>query len=296
MKTTQSTVYRSLQNQLFKMQSSMLDLRMSAATGKRINKPSDDPSAIRPVLNARSQVQKSDRYLRTMGNAADRLDILDSHLDQIGNLMINAQETLIAAGNGSQGPDDLVNYSNAISHIKDELFALANSNVDGKYIFAGFAEDTKPFEEADYLSTYHGDNGQMELEIAPGERITANLTGDELFQGAGGGINIFQLLDDIQNDLAASDSLTALSRLDDLKDATEQVSRERSQMGNVAARVENAQGHMEDIKIDMQEVQSLYEDADIIEVITSLNQQQMAFEAALNVTSQVSELSILKYL
>jgi flagellar hook-associated protein 3 FlgL len=278
------------------MEDSLLDLRMSAATGKRINKPSDDPSAIRPVLNARSQVQKSDRYLRTMGSASDRLNILDSHLDQIGNLMIRAQETTIAAGNGSMGTEDLTNLSDAIGHIKDELYSMANSKVDGKYIFAGYAEDTQPFPDTTDPNNYQGDSGHMELEIAPGEKIQANLTGDELFQGAGGGINLFQLLDDIQNDLAAGNSTAATARLDDLKDATSQVSRQRSQMGNVAARVENAQGHMEEIKIDMQEVLSRYEDADIIDVITSLNQQEMAFEAALNVTSKVSKLTILDYL
>ncbi len=296
MKTTQATVYRSLQNQLYKTQSYLFDLRMAAASGKRINKPSDDPAAIRPVLNARSQVQKSDRYLRTMGSASDRLDILDSHLGQIGNLMIRAQETTIAAGNGSAGPNDLINYSDAIGHIKDELYALANSNINGKYIFAGFAEDTQPFPDSTDPSNYQGDNGHMELEIAPGEKIQTNLTGDKLFQGTPGGINLFQLLDDIQNDLASGDADAALSRLGDLKDATEQVSRQRSQMGNIAARVENAKGHMENIKIDMQEVLSRYEDADIIEVITALNQQELAFEAALNVTAKVSELSILNYL
>ena len=298
MKTTQTTVYRSLQSQIYKTQSSLLDLRMSAATGKRINKPSDDPSAIRPVLNARSQVQKSDRYLRTMGSASDRLDILDSHLGQIGDLMIRAQETTIAAGNGAMGPNDLTNLSDTIGHIKDELLALANSKVDGKYLFAGFAEDTEPFPGTDMLDpfAYEGDGGHMELEVAPGERIQANLTGEELFQGSGGGINLFQLLDDIQSDLAAGDSDTALSRLGDLTDATEQVSRQRSQMGNIAARVENAKEHMESIKIDMQEVLSRYEDADLVEVITALTQQEQAFEAALNVTAKVSDLSILNYL
>ncbi|APG27346.1 flagellar hook-associated protein 3 [Syntrophotalea acetylenivorans] len=298
MKTTQSTVYRSLQNQIYKTQSSLLDLRMSAATGKRINKPSDDPSAIRPVLNARSQMQKSDRYLRTMGSASDRLDILDSHLGQIGNLMIRAQETTISAGNAAMGPNDLTNLSDAIGHIKDELLALANSNVDGKYIFAGFAEDTQPFPGTDPLDpfAYEGDGGHMELEIAPGERIQANLTGDELFQGAGGGINLFEVLDDIQTQLANGNAEAALSRLGDLQDGTEQVSRQRSQMGNIGARVENAQEHMESIKIDMQEVLSRYEDADLVEVITALTQQEQAFEAALNVTAKVSNLSILDYL
>jgi flagellar hook-associated protein 3 FlgL len=297
MKTTQATVYRSLQSQIYKTQNSLLDLRMSAATGKRINKPSDDPSAIRPVLNARSQVQKSDRYLRTMGSASDRLDILDSHLGQIGDLMIRAQETTIAAGNGAMGPNDLTNLSDAIGHIKDELYALANSKVDGKYIFAGFAEDTVPFPDTSDPTNYAGDTGHTEMEIAPGERIQANLTGDELFQGVGvGGINLFEVLDEIQGHLAAGDADLALDQLADLQSGTEQVNRQRSQMGNIAARVENAHGHMEEIKIDMQEVLSRYEDADIIEVITSLNQQEMAFEAALNVTSKVSKLSILDYL
>ncbi len=297
MKTTQSTVYRSLLSQLSTNQSSLLDLRMSAATGKRINKPSDDPSAIRPVLNARSQVQKSDRYLRTMGSASDRLDILDSHLDQIGDLMIRAQETTIAAGNGAMGPNDLTNLSDAMGHIKDELYALANSKVDGKYLFAGYAEDTEPFPDTSDPDNYAGDTDHTELEIAPGERIQANLTGDQLFQGVGvGGINLFQVLDDIQSDLAAGDSDTALSRLGDLQDATVQVSRQRSQMGNIGARVESAKEHMEAIKMDMQEVLSRYEDADLVEVITALTQQEMAFEAALNVTAKVSELSILNYL
>jgi flagellar hook-associated protein 3 FlgL len=305
MKTTQSTVYRSLLSQLNKNQSSLLDLRMSAATGKRINKPSDDPSAIRPVLNARSQVQKSDRYLRTMGSAGGRLDILDSHLGQIGNLMIRAQETTIAAGNAAMGPNDLTNLSDAMGHIKDELYSLANSKVDGKYIFAGFAEDTVPFPDTSDPTNYAGgtaDTDHTELEIAPGERIQANLTGDELFQGdfdgdgTVEGINLFQVLDDIQSALAAGDSQGALDSLADLQSGTEQINRQRSQMGNIAARVENAQEHMEEIKIDMQEVLSRYEDADLIEVITALTQQEQAFEAALNVTAKVSKLSILNYL
>jgi flagellar hook-associated protein 3 FlgL len=296
MKTTQATVYRALQYQINKMEDRMLDLRLSAATGKRINKPSDDPSAVRPVLNARSQIQQSDRYLRTLGAASDRLQIQDSHLDQVTNLMIRAQETTIAAGNGAASPEDLQSYADDIANIREELYGLANSQVDGKYIFAGFSENTEPFPDKTDPTNYAGDSGQIKLEIAPGEKIQTNLTGDVLFQGAGGGLNLFALLDDIQTNLEAGDPATALGRLDDLKAGSEQVSRLRSKMGNVAQRVENAELHMEDVKIDMQEVLSRYEDVDIVETITNLNQQQLAFEAALNVTSKVSELTILNYL
>jgi len=30
--------------------------------------------------------------------------------------------------------------------LTDELLDAANANIDGKYIFAGYQEDTKPFE------------------------------------------------------------------------------------------------------------------------------------------------------
>ncbi len=299
MKTTQTTVYRSLQNQIFKTQNSLIELRMAAASGKRINKPSDDPSAIRPVLNARGQIQKCDRYLRTMGSASDRLNILDANLAQVGNLMIRAQETTIAAGNGSAGPEDLRNYAAAIGHIRDELFALANANVDGKYLFSGFAEDTPPFDISnDPPWTYQGDEGRSQLEIGPGERVQVNLTGNTLFLGEGisGGLNVFEVLDAIETALAAGDSRGALDRLGDLQQATEQIGRQRSLMGNVGARVVNAQDHMERTRIDMHEILSRYEDVDIVEIITALMQQEQAFEAALNVTAKVSDLSILNYL
>ncbi|MEZ4598770.1 MAG: flagellar hook-associated protein FlgL [Syntrophotaleaceae bacterium] len=298
MKTTQATVYRALQHQINKMEDRLLDQRLSAATGKRINKPSDDPSAVRPVLNARSQIQQSDRYLRSLGTASDRLQIQDSHLDQVSNLLIRAQETTIAAGNGAASAADLQSYANDIANIREELYALANSQVDGKYIFAGFEENTIPFPDTSDPFTYDGTSDEIRLEIAPGEKIQTNLTGDRLFQGAGipGGINLFDLLSQIETSLTSNDPTAALSHLDDLKAGSEQVSLMRSKMGNIAQRVENAQLHMENVKIDMQEVLSRYEDVDIVETITNLNQQQLAFEAALNVTGKVSELSILNYL
>lgn len=296
MKTTQATVYRSLQYQLNKMGNNLLDLRNAAASGNRINKPSDDPSAIRPILNARSQIQQGDRYLRTIGTASDRLKIQDSYMDQVGNLLTRAQEITIASGNGAMGTEDLASFADQMEHIKGELYSIANAKVDGKFIFAGFAEETEPFPDTSDPANYQGDDGHIELEISPGEKVRTNLTGDVLFQGTGGGMNLFALLEDIQVNLGAGDSNLALTRLDDLKEASEQVSRQRSKMGNVARRVEDAQSHMESVKIDMQEVLSRYEDVDIIETITALNQQELAFEAALKVTAKVSDLSILNYL
>ncbi|RLB68935.1 MAG: flagellar hook-associated protein 3, partial [Deltaproteobacteria bacterium] len=66
--------------------------------------------------------------------------------------------------------------------------------------------------------------------------------------------------------------------------------------GNVGHRLEVARDHMEQIKIDMEEFRSRFEDADLLETITDMEKQQQSYQAALSVTGKVSELSILNYI
>jgi flagellar hook-associated protein 3 FlgL len=54
--------------------------------------------------------------------------------------------------------------------------------------------------------------------------------------------------------------------------------------------------HQEDIKIDLQQILSRYQDADAIETFNAIVQQETAFQAALSITSKVSKISILDYI
>lgn len=81
-----------------------------------------------------------------------------------------------------------------------------------------------------------------------------------------------------------------------LEKGADQIRAQRSFSGNTGKRLETASSHMEQIKVDMEEFRSRFEDADILETITEMQQQQQSFEAALSVTGKVSELSILNYI
>jgi flagellar hook-associated protein 3 FlgL len=52
----------------------------------------------------------------------------------------------------------------------------------------------------------------------------------------------------------------------------------------------------EDAQIDLKQILSRYQDADILKVYNDIIQKESAFEAALNVTGRVSQISILDYL
>lgn len=207
MKVTENSTYRLMQTNLDRITNDLLTLRNQGATGLKLNKPSDDPGAIRPVLTTRSQLQQNARYLETMGHAGDTMAATDGHLASVENVLVRAKEIAINAVNSGLSQSDLATLADEIAELKNQLLDSANAVVDGKYIFAGYKENTKPFTanpaydpalyDQNDITTwpylYNGDHNPTKLEITPGEFLESNLTGNALFMG-------------ITNEIAASGS------------------------------------------------------------------------------------------
>jgi flagellar hook-associated protein 3 FlgL len=210
--------------------------------------------------------------------------------------MVQAKELVLAAGNGSLGESEIETYAQQMASLKEEAFALANTQVEGKYLFSGFNTNTVPFPDATDPTYYQGDDNHTELQIGPGQKVVTNLTGAELFQGSGGGLNILSLFDDLEQNLGSLNTEAALARLDDLETGADQVRNYRSKMGTTAVRVEEAGVRMQEFTDSMETRLSSIRDADIVEAYSDLAQQEQALQAALSVTAKVSQLSILDYL
>ena len=311
MRATQTTTYRSLQAFLDKTSDRLATLQLQAATGKRLNRPSDDPTAISPVLSARTQIQTSDRYIETIESGLDRVDNMDGYLDGMENMLVRIREISIASVNGTLSAEDRLTYADEVKQLREALVDSGNAQVDGKFLFAGFSEKTKPFTlnpaypgagQAPVL--FNGDNGSQKFEISPNELIEINLTGNKLMLGDAnndgitdaGSVDIFAVVTSIEEALRANNPAGVEAQMDDLEVGANQIRGQRSLKGNLGRRLETARDHMEQIKIDMEEFRSRYEDADILKTITDLQQQQQSFQAALSVTSKVSEMSILDYI
>jgi flagellar hook-associated protein 3 FlgL len=317
-KATLGMNYRTLSAHLERMSGKMLDLRQQAATGKKINRPSDDPGAIRPVLHYRIQTASTERYANHISMAKGEMEVLDSSLDQLENILVSAKETGIAVINGSVNDADRATYADQISQLYDEMMQVANTQNSEKYVFSGYEESTRPFtenagydpalydpaNEATWAVSYHGDANAKSLEIAPGKKVQTGLTGRELFLGDAdsdgavdaGAVDLFSLLKDFEHAIRSNDEAALSTGLDRLEQGAEQVRRLRGRMGNNAWRIERAGRHMDDAAIEFKEIISGYEDADALKVFSDLVQHETAFEAALNVTTRVSRLSILDFM
>lgn len=312
MKVTNQSTYRSLLNNMDRIQTDLTRSQLVATSGKQLTKASDDPAAVRPALLTRERLLGSERYLRTMDSALDRLTAQEAGLDQAENLLARVNEVVVASGNAALSASDRRTMADEIGQLRESLLAVGNTRSDGKYLFAGYAEETQPFSANPAYNPpvdsrpvlYNGDQGVMRLEISQGEQVAVNINGQSLLLGDDDGdgtpdagkIDIFALLTRIEDGLRANDQAGVSAELDNVKIAQEQVSDHRTRIGNLAQRVEVSREAMADAQVDLQEMLSRYEDADLAKVLAEMLQQEQALQAAMSVTSRVSKLSILDYL
>jgi len=331
MKVTDNSTFRLMQTNLNRITTDLQELRNQGATGLKFNKSSDDPGAIRPVLNTRTEIQETERYIETMGTSSDKMASTDSHLSHVENILVRVKEIAINSVNSALSQNDLNTLADEIEQLRNELLDASNAVVDGKYIFAGYQENTPPFvKNESYNATdyrpndvttwpyhYQGDNNSTQLEITSHEFLEVNLTGNEVFMGISnetattdyttlnvpsGNIDLFSVLmrteeairgGNVDDALGAGGSIQA--QIDNLEVAANQNRGHRSTLGNRATRVEAAIIHQEDAKIDLQQILSRYQDADIIQTYNDIIQKENAFSSALNITGRVSQISILDY-
>ncbi|NOY13730.1 MAG: hypothetical protein GXP51_08645 [Deltaproteobacteria bacterium] len=208
---------------------------------------------------------------------------------------MRVREISIATVNGALSAEDRLTYADELSQLRASILDSANAKVDGKYLFAGFSEKTKPFTKNPAYPgvgqppvLYNGDNGTQQFEISPNELININLTGNGLMLGDAdndgttdaGAVDIFAVVTSIEEALRADNPAGVTAQMDNLEVGANQVRGYRSIKGNLGRRLEVARDHMEQIKVDMEEFRSRFEDADILETITSLQQQEQSYQAA----------------
>ena len=322
MKATQQTTYRMLNTRLNDVSLQLEKLRSMGASGKKLTVASDDPASVRPVLNTRKQLSNVDRHLTTLGRAADTMAAADTQLGQVENIMQRAQEIMNGAGNPTLSPADRTVLADELAQLRGQLIDTANTSVDGRFLFAGYQENTAPFvanpaydpaaynpaDPATWPVSYRGDGNVTRLEIGTGQTEQVSLAGSDLFLGVAGwdpsGTNsvdadrhdLFAELARAEEAVRSGDPAAMQTSLADLEGAADQNRQLRAPLGVRASRVETAVEFQEGLKIDLKAILSRYEDADAIEVFNDIVQQESAFQAALSVTGRVSQLSILDYL
>ena len=116
------------------------------ASGRRLNRPSDDPVGVATALQLRTNLGQIKQYERNIDDGLSYLATVDSVLQGGDELFQHLRDKAI------QGSNDTLNSSNRkdIWHearvVFDQMVSMANTTFKGEFIFSGTQTHTAPYD------------------------------------------------------------------------------------------------------------------------------------------------------
>ena len=296
--TTQLLVDRSVRN-INNQTNRLLTLQEQLATGLRVNRPSDDPIDARRAVSIRSLIGKNEQYLANISMVNSPVAETNPSIETILSSFNRAWELTLRGANGTNAQSQLDALALEIDQILEGIFSTANHETNGRYLFGGTRTTAPPYEavrnaEGEITAVnFVGNTEAVRVAISDVLDLQYNETGPDVFSETQ---DIFQTLIDVRDNLRAGDTGALGSvRLEEMETVRVQLTSALARVGSIQNRLDRSVEEFEEFTFQLQTQLSDAIDADYAEVITELNAQTNAFQAALSAAARAILPSLLDY-
>jgi len=123
----------------------LLQTYTEASSGRRLHRPSDDPTSTRRVLDLRGALSSLEQFKGQRTVTTSLLEGTDTALQDVETLLLSAKGLALRGVNDTLGPGQRATLASEVGGLLHQAIALGNSDVNGRYLFAGQANDQPPF-------------------------------------------------------------------------------------------------------------------------------------------------------
>lgn len=267
------------------------------SSGKKINKPSDDPvTAVRGMVY-RSALNDIDQYKRNIGDGVSWMEATDEALDEVTSVIQRIREITVQGVNGTNGETDRYAIAEEINQLKEHLGEVANSQIAGKYIFAGTDTKNPPYRTGTTGAKEFVNNNQESVEIQVGQNnnVQINVAGTEVFKNKDIG-SIFDVLNNIVTDFNSQNTAPSQDHLAELDKQIDNILKERSELGAKMNRLELSSSRVDGLEVSTTKMLSTEEDVDLSRLIIDLKAQENVQKAALSVGARIIQPTLMDFL
>ncbi|MBI3097657.1 MAG: flagellar hook-associated protein FlgL [Planctomycetes bacterium] len=182
-------------------------LQEQLSTGKRINRPSDDPIGSNRILDFTRQIARNTQFSLNVETLQHRLELTDGALGEITDHANRAEVLLLQEVGDSATAQTRRLAANEVNNLLEQAVSQANSQIEDRFIFGGSRTTVRPFEILAGAVLYNGNRVELQSNIADGVTLGGNLPGDDAFGS---------LTTEIAGDVAAAPDITVDTKLSTL--------------------------------------------------------------------------------
>lgn len=288
----------SIQTQaLYNLQShmgKMAKLNDQMTTGRAFNKPSEDPTSTVTAMRVRADQRVNAQYERNVRDGKTWLDAADSAIQGSMDLLRKARDLTVQGSNtGSYGPSSLRAIASEVRALSEGIRQQANTQVNGRNVFAGNSDAGEAFDAAGELAVA---GGTVERRISGATTVRVDADGQAVY--GTGTDSVFATLNELATlletpDVNGADVSAYLGRIDDhLNSMTTQI----AEVGTRYNQLIKAESTLLDSRVSLEAQKNSVENIDLAEATVRLTMQEVTYQASLSATSRAVQPSLLDFL
>ncbi len=302
----------------------LAQLSDQASSGILVSKPSDDPAASAAIMSVLNQQSATTQYGTNISDGQGWLSTADSTMTSAENLVRQAKDLTIQAGNsGTSSATSRAAIATQLEGIRDDLLNAANTQYNGRSIFAGTSDAATAFDPKTF--TYNGPTtsttttaadgttttttsavGSVQRRIGPGASDLVTVSADGLAAFGSGSNSVFaqiqNVIDALKSPSYGTDTsstgpqATVTAGINTLGAALTNLSAQHAVVGANYARMTSAKAQNATTATALETQRSGLQDADATKTLLDLKTQELAYQTALQVTAQVIQPTLMSFL
>lgn len=164
-RVTQTVFLNNIRSQLARNGRRLAIAQEQVATGKQVNRPSDNPTGAFRVLSLKQLTGANDQFERNLDSLEANLGVAENVLGQTQEVLYRTLELAIQAANASVDRSQRAVIATEVSQQLDEVKRLGNTQLGARHLFAGYLSDKPPFIRDLQVSASAGNTGTGTIAV-----------------------------------------------------------------------------------------------------------------------------------
>jgi flagellar hook-associated protein 3 FlgL len=214
-------------------------------------------------------------------------------LTQVEDVLMRAKELAVSQSSGTANTTSREAAAVELDTLIQQTLQAGNAKLGNQFLFAGRKTNVEPFQAS---GAYQGDGGNIDIEIGQDNFMSINSRGDEVFRGAGGGVDVIGVLQTLKTSLETDDRSSVEALLNPLDQSLNQIVTARSGVGAKMSRLDAERSRLAEVGDLMTQMLGETEGTDLAKAVSDLTQQQYVYEASLAASAKMLQPTLLDFL
>ena len=162
-------------------QQALLNTQIQLATGRRVNRPSEDALAASTISVLDDIIERREQWLRNLSHAEAVMGNVDTALADASDLLIEAKGIASSQIGVGSDPETRRNQAAVIDSMLNEMFAISNRQFQDVYFFGGDATANAPMVELLSGFQYQGAGDGLATDLGQSRSINITVSAADAF-------------------------------------------------------------------------------------------------------------------